>query len=515
MTRLMQALIAVGMTSLLGCSVSLSELQARNPVAATLHVHCRPSQIPDNVKVMAVQSESGHIVTDEDQDELLEFARLAGVFIEFDESARAENAGLMASEYGLVCPNMEEERPSESLRDKEPCAARAHAADDSQYMGNTNRQPCESSAGNSPNTAAGARPASLPRIGVCARPEGISSNEWYGGRGIKADAKDQAAYDAEVAKATVIFHLDPNAPPESIWHFGPNVKARCPGKAPIAYDQWVAKNAGTGSQQTGSTNGGTSSTTAATPPTPKKGDEKKTETSAPGGKGPPLSFFERIANNMAVGAALVQGDTSRNLKDPNGHRNGMVTGTNVGGWSFPPLQAGLSAIQIITSVGLSPKTFVAKIAAATKGGQRLIINEADKAALKMADELIQEAGQYELAKGFQEISAVLPFNLGQKFTKNLESKFQAHKIFEKQAFEHYRNVFGKQGLDEAIAKSPSVILTEVEHQAITNRLNDFWREAKKEGKKVSQKELRAHYQKVYKDHPHWLQAMEHLLRQVP
>jgi hypothetical protein len=142
----------------------------------------------------------------------------------------------------------------------------------------------------------------------------------------------------------------------------------------------------------------------------------------------------------------------------------------------------LSALQILTAVGLSPKAFVEKIAAATKGGQRVIINEADKAALQMADELIEKAGQYEVAKGLQEISAVMPFGLGQKFTAGLESKFQAHKIFEKQAFDHFPEIFPKKELKDAIAKAPSVILTDVEHQAITKELNKFWRDVAAKGK---------------------------------
>jgi len=193
----------------------------------------------------------------------------------------------------------------------------------------------------------------------------------------------------------------------------------------------------------------------------------------------------------------------------------MVNGTNVGGWSFPALQLGLSAIQVITAVGVPSKEFVEKIAAATKGGQRVIINGTDKAVLKMAEELVEKAGQYEVAKGLQEISAVLPFKLGQKFTAGLEAKFQAHKIFEKQAFEHFTDIWGKDVLKEALEKAPSVILTDAEHQVITTELNKFWMLAKKERRTVNQKELRELYQRVYKDHPHWLQAIQHLLNQLP
>lgn len=96
-------------------------------------------------------------------------------------------------------------------------------------------------------------------------------------------------------------------------------------------------------------------------------------------------------------------------KDPNGHRNGIPGGTNVGGWSFPPLQAGVSLFQIISAVGLKPKELVDKIAAATKRGQRVIISEVDKDALKMVDQLILDAGgRAELAQGFQQVGSERP-----------------------------------------------------------------------------------------------------------
>jgi hypothetical protein len=232
-----------------------------------------------------------------------------------------------------------------------------------------------------------------------------------------------------------------------------------------------------------------------------------------------LSFFEQLARNMSLAGALAQGDTSGNAKDPNGHRNGIPSGTNVGGWSFPPLQAGVSIFQIISAIGLKPKELVDKIAAATKRGQRVIINEVDKDALKMVDDLIKEAGgRAELAQGFQQVGSVMPFSMGQKVTQGLESKFQAHKIFERQAFEHFgAKTFGADKVDDLLAKAPSVVLTDAEHKVITNKLNAFWREVAKQpkGYKVPQKRLREFYEDAYKDHPHWLQSIQHLLQQIP
>ena len=66
--------------------MTLSDLHALNPGAATLEVPCRPSQFPDWVNVWAVQAGTGHIVTDEQPDELQNVAPLASVFIQLRAS---------------------------------------------------------------------------------------------------------------------------------------------------------------------------------------------------------------------------------------------------------------------------------------------------------------------------------------------------------------------------------------------------------------------------------------------
>jgi hypothetical protein len=70
-SRFKQALFAIGVTSALSCGgVTLRALQAENPRAETLEVPCRPAIILNDVTLMAVESNSGHIVTDERPDEL-------------------------------------------------------------------------------------------------------------------------------------------------------------------------------------------------------------------------------------------------------------------------------------------------------------------------------------------------------------------------------------------------------------------------------------------------------------
>jgi hypothetical protein len=398
----------------------------------------------------------------------------------------------------------------------------ANTAGNPQYVGNTNSQPCNPGQGNSANAGAGTAGKELPSFKVCARPQGITSNEWYGGKGIKPFAKNQADWETEVAKADRVFVFDANAEPESVWHYGPGTKIRCPGRAPMPYEQWVAKYSGTGSKQSGKANAGTgtsststTSTTAATPTpattatTPKAGSAPPSPTSSPTGQGKALSLFEEFANNLALAGALAQGDTSGETKDPNGHRNGSPTGKNVGGFSFPLLQAGVGTFQVLGNIGLStsPLKFFKSVSKAAKKGQRSLIENADKSALDFADKLIKKHGQYEMAKGLEQMQTVMPYAMGEKFTQGLGGKYQAHKIFEKRALE---KLTGRKDFD----KLPSVILTDAEHKKVTDLLNKAWKEyvPQKKGEKVTVEQLRNIYKKAYKDYPHWLEIIEKELR---
>ncbi|HRI70157.1 MAG TPA: hypothetical protein PK156_38265, partial [Polyangium sp.] len=342
--------------------------------------------------------------------------------------------------------------------------------------------------------------------GVCARPVGIKSDEWHGGPGIKAGVKTQAEYEAQVAKATVVFYFDANAPPESIWHFGRDTKVRCPGKAPIAYDQWVAKNSGAGTQQAGSGSAGTAPAGAPPSTAPKTGSGPPSVTSSANGQGPALSTFEQMANNAIVGGALAQGNTSARLNQANGHRNGMPGGKNVGGFSFPLLQMGVGAFMVLSAVGVSPKKFIDFVVQASKKGQRVVIEKADQAALKLADDLIEQHGQYEMAKGLEEMQTVMPYAMGEKFTQGLGNKFQAHKIFEKRALK------GLKGSDTDFEKLPSVILTEAEHKHVTKLLDEAWKKHAPMPKDVTADQLRKIYEQAYKGYPHWLEIIEKQLR---
>lgn len=493
-------LLTVGLGSLLGCGVTMADLKERNPAAAALEVHCRPWQIPENVKLFAVRLSSSHIVTDETQGELRDYAQDANVFIEINESAPPENAATMASEYGLICRQDLAIRstPLESLRNREPCSARANVVHDSKYVGDTNPEPCAKGTGDSPNAAAGAAPIALPRIAVCARPKGITVNEWHGGvPGVKGarTITDAAAYASQIAKAKVIFYFDASAPPESVWNFGSETKVRCPGKPPIPYEQWVAKNSGTGTGS-GATNSGIEAP-ATTSNAPKTGQYPPSATSSPKGKGPPLTTWEDFLRQLSLAGSLATGDVSGQTDHAQGDRYGATTGQNVGAFSFPPLQAGYALLQILSATGTNAKSFVDDIIQNARRGQRTVIKEVNKDLLNAADELINKHGRYQMAHGLEEMGTIMPYELGAKFTEKLGGKFQAHKLFEKRAFERFQ----MEGLD----KAPCVILTDAEHKLITEKLRIAW--VGKE-KSMTLPELRKIYQDAYQRHPHWLEAID-------
>ena len=171
---------------------------------------------------------------------------------------------------------------------------------------------------------------------------------------------------------------------------------------------------------------------------------------------------------------------------------------------------GVGAFMILSAVGVSPKKFIDSIVQASKKGQRVVIEKADQAALSLADDLIQQHGRYEMAKGLEEMQTVMPYVLGEKFTQGLGNKFQAHKIFEKQALEKWKELTGRTDIE----KLPSIILTEAEHKKITNALAQAWKKhGPKTGEKATVEQLRAIYNEAYKTkYPHWLEIIEKQLR---
>lgn len=511
MHRLRSVLAAAGLMSAATCQPLLepADYLQRNPTAQRIDVRCYPDEVPEHITIWARDSVTGKIVTNEDDMELRLFMPNATALFVLDRHA-PDPTSEAAREMYWSCPAIERFYPaSAELLRSQPCPAEIaqnEAPPDPRLLA----QPANTTPKCDPAT-----PKPLT-IRVCVRPPGApdTMNQWAAVP-IKDKNKvekprwklPQGDYDAEAAKAVVHFVLDENAPGETAYYFSKQFPdLRCPGKEKLKPLEDVVSDTAyprLGEFVETGTDGTNPRQTATTTTTTKKGDRKTTDTSSPDGKGPPLSVFERISRNLAVGGALAQGDTSGNLKDPNGHRSGIPGGKNVGGFSFPPLQAGVALLQILSSAGMTPKSFIDDVVKFGKHGQRTLIKEADEKIVKVADELIAKHGRYEMAKGLQEMQTIIPYAMGEKFTKDLGGKFQAHKIFEKRAL---KELLGRDDFD----KLPSVILTDKEHQAISAALDAEWRKVGKD--KMTLEKLRRIYKDVYKDYPHWLEAIESYLR---
>jgi hypothetical protein len=106
--------------------------------------------------------------------------------------------------------------------------------------------------------------------------------------------------------------------------------------------------------------------------------------------------------------------------------------------------------------------------------------------------------------------------MASKFTANLAGKFQAHKIFERQAIKHFMRkenpALSEAALDKAVdevAKTyPSIILTDAQHTVINTKLAAAW----KANEEMTKEELRAIYKIVYQENLHWMDAIESYLR---
>ena len=494
------------------CEFTVGDLRVRNPHAEVVYICDKPLEVPPDIDLFAYDQATGEVVSAYDWTELSLFASRADVFFQYDQHAPRSSLNWAPPEWGLTCAGPSEwfVPSSELFRRIEPCSnvvAEGEARPDARWIADTAK-----GNGRCDPPVQPKKKGSI-RVRVCVRPPGISEKvlEWSFTTAVKGSelTEDRKKYAAGASTAQITLVFDEKAPPESVYYFVQDPKLlSCPKKWP---PRPYAEVAGSGKlPYLAEVSSAVQAAAAA-----KQGAGQTSSTSSPDGKGPALSLFEKIANNLVVAGALAQGDTSGNLKDPNGDRNGIPGGKNVGGFSFPPLQAGVGLLQILTSAGLSPKSFIDDIVKYSKQGQRTLIKEADTKMMAVADELLKKHSPYEMAQGLQEMQTIMPFELGQKFTAELGGKFQAHKIFERRAIKKFMEAdktLSKEAVEKAVdemaKKYPSVILTDAEHQQISNALAAAWNA----NPNMSKAELREIYKVVYKKHPEWLEAIESYLR---
>ncbi len=213
------------------------------------------------------------------------------------------------------------------------------------------------------------------------------------------------------------------------------------------------------------------------------------------------TWSDHLGEQLALGGALATQQMNEDLKRPDGKQYGIPGGKNPNGPNNPEAQAAAGAALVVVAV-LSAGGLERKIQQAVDKGTRLIIKDASKLAEDAAEKLVLEfvkrhgavKGRGYLAATLNQNGAIGPYSVMKKFTDNLAGKWQAHHILEVKMFEKFN--LGKSNL------GPSVILTDAEHKAITAELSVRTANAK------TTEELWKAYKRVYKDHPHWLEAIE-------
>jgi len=147
-----------------------------------------------------------------------------------------------------------------------------------------------------------------------------------------------------------------------------------------------------------------------------------------------------------------------------------------------------------------PKGLKRAIASAMKSNKRLIISALGKG--DVADLAVQFRFRYGVdttAEALAQHKVVAPYEVMQQFTELNKGDYQAHHILE----DAVMNKFGITGTDTA----PSVILRRDEHKELTSAL-------KKAGSQDagSLEDVWRIYQEVYKEHGHYLKAIEHYFK---
>lgn len=472
-------------------------------------------------------------------------------------------------QYTFLPPSEDLPASSDLFRRKEPCPAKVGQAvgRDARFLA---QPPSDKPACDPPAQAKKPLKKGPPaRVPVCVRPSWVPAPyidakgclvqvlEW----GMILEDKtrtwtfEASDYKKGVVNADIIFVFSKDAKPESAYYFTKDLtKLSCPTKSPKSFDEVVgagdmplldevtaareakeAKEAQEAAKKAGSDKGTGPKNGSGQTPGATKGDGQTTETSAPNGKGPPLNFAEVLAQNIMLAGRIAAGDVSGRLDDPNGTRHGMAGGKNVGGPDFVILQAATGVFAIIGIPFKSGKEFIKKVTNALEADKVASIVDPKVLSKELAEQLAKEPGETAMenvtkawktgdkkvikdavesldsfgkamAPSLRDAAVILPYSRAKIFTAGWEGKLQAHHILEVDAA---GTLFKME--KGAIDDIPAVILSEAQHKEITKRLTAARNEilGTNGNKPLDKQELWTVYQKVYKDYPAWLEAIEH------
>lgn len=479
-------------------------------------VVCRnPPPVDPDAGHFAYRAITDDWVSDTDQDDFEDFAPYADMIYIRDASAPSMSMSALPSPYNLLsCDN-----PNAVLPRVVYTGQRLPFAHDMPLMQAGRDRMSTTLVDGSPmnvryvgfvqSTAKGREPEI---IRVCTHPPDVRPDaiEWLF-TSEKAGAsytRDPDLYARLRATAVRVYIYDPSAPADSVLRFPkPYDQLRCPGKPlpgeklpPGADPEYKAAIDAMVKALTAKASvsefGGTG------------GTDKRTWTSSPDGHGARLSFFEEVVRQMVIAGAFQNGDTSGDLKDPNGARHGIPGGKNVGGFDSLFLQLTAGTFMLLKSPLRSTGAFVRKIASAARRQGILIITNPEFMPKKLAEQLITKYGQ-DMAPSLHQLKTILPYSRAEMFTKGWNKAYEAHKLLEKGMWDE---VFDRTDFENL----PAIILKKKEHERITKKLQDVQDQLIRERirkkipdpMKMTKERLWEIYQTAYAKDPEWLVAIK-------
>jgi hypothetical protein len=217
------------------------------------------------------------------------------------------------------------------------------------------------------------------------------------------------------------------------------------------------------------------------------------------GLGEEKTAAEKAIEQFVLFAGALTLQLDEDLHRPDGKKFGIVGGHNADGPDNPATQVIAAVIQLAPAAAAQVEQFMKKAEQAIAKKTPLVVNSVNELGEEAAEALAKEHGA-AIAKALAEKGAIGPYKLWQKFTAGLGGQWQAHHILEQQWFRMWGKKLGDPNL------GPSVILTNAEHNAITTKLQVEFGKLGKRSPTLD--EIWQVYQKVYKDCPHWLDAVK-------
>ncbi|MDI1427976.1 hypothetical protein [Polyangium sorediatum] len=218
------------------------------------------------------------------------------------------------------------------------------------------------------------------------------------------------------------------------------------------------------------------------------------------GKGKALTPLERIVRELAIASAMLNGEFNHDLARKDGKRFGIIGGDDEDGVDNAVVQAAAAITQIASGVLIGQaEKFAKKLEEACAKKASILLQGAEEVSKETAELLAKQYGR-AIAEALEQNGAIGPYKTMREFTRGLEGDFQAHHILEKAMGRDLR-------ITKELDNIPSVILTKEHHKKITDALDEARKQMVRQNGNLTPQGLWKVYKRVYKAHPHWLDAI--------